>query len=210
MLNKESRMNYVPLRYTISDISQLPQCLSNNSRDLSISVSNMINSATLTGKRVSVNHTVYGTLFAYIIDAAGTIISDIQPEGMSVNDMLKELERFGFLIEWVNWPQLSGKQLSALQGIQQTFPVSKLRWISVYDSKGEAENHIVAFDYTRLSAWLDAAYSVPLKVFKQALVDGSCIEVSKVLDIEHTNWSWLKGWVANIADILEEAGHETV
>lgn len=201
-------MNYKPLQYRISDISQLPECLSNNSRDLSISVSNMINSSTLTGKRVSVNHSVYGTLFAYIIDAAGTIISDIQPEGMSIPDMLVELKRFGFLIEWVNWPQLSGKQLSALGGILQTFPTSKLRWIGVYDGRGRATNHIVAFDYSRLSDWLDAAFVVSERDFKQALLDGSCIEVSKVLDIEHTDWSWLKGWVANIEDILREASYE--
>ena len=72
-------MNTIPLRYNISDWHQAVQCLSNNSEHLHINVSDYVQNDSIRGTKISVIHDMYGTLFAYIVDAVGELVSDVGP-----------------------------------------------------------------------------------------------------------------------------------
>ena len=92
-----------PLRYDISDWHQLTDVRSNNSRDLSIRVSDIIHSDILTGLRIRIEHKTFGTLFTYVVGASGSIISE--PDSgityeLTKDQILAELARYGFLVTY--------------------------------------------------------------------------------------------------------------
>ena len=66
-----------PLRYNISSWLQLPECRSNNSVDLYLTVNQVIDDGShrLSGLVIYVKHTQYGTLFACLINAEGSLLT---------------------------------------------------------------------------------------------------------------------------------------
>ena len=106
-----------PLQYKISSWRQLPNCLSNNSRDLRIHVTDFFNNEELRGFRISLEHRTMGVLFCCVLQARGTIITDDDDYGateLSPDEILKELHKFGFYITYEPIKALSGNLLNYL------------------------------------------------------------------------------------------------
>ena len=105
---------HMPLRYRISNWKQLEGAKSNNSRDLSISVTTFVNDHRLNGQRIKVEHRVFGTLFACIVSGKGTLLTE-NSEGyiheFTPAQILAELEKFGYYIQYDPTEQLSGNQI---------------------------------------------------------------------------------------------------
>ena len=202
--------NNTPLQYKISDWRQLTECLSNNSRDLHIEVSTFLNDDRLNGLRISVKHCEYGTLFSYVLGATGCIISrydsDMMPE-LTPSQILIELAKYGFYVEYVPVNYLKGNQLKYLATISE-LGFDKLRLASVWnlDKAGLKvyKTHIVVFNSLNHINWLNAGYCPSLSEFNQALGDGSAVNLTGVSQTNQFDWSWLHNKVMNISDILQD------
>lgn len=201
-----------PLRYQISDWSQLVNCKSNNSNDLSISITDFVQSTKLSGTRILVNHEKFGVLFACIVSATGSLLSD--PNGSLPNEfapaeILKELRKFGFLVEFVQYKNLSGSQVQYLMTLKN-LGFDKIRILNVWhedilDNK-VCEELVIAFNIKNNPSWLNSAYSPNKCEFIRAISEGSAFNVSEISQTKDFNWSWLHNWVANIDDIIDANG----
>lgn len=104
------------LHYRISDWSQVTECLSNNSNSLYLSYIKLKDINRLEGHVIQVNHTTLGTLFAAMIDGNGMLIDNQTESGyhlpfMSTKDILTQVARFGFYIEYCEKKHLPDKTL---------------------------------------------------------------------------------------------------
>lgn len=200
----------MPLRYRISDFRQLNQCMSNNSRHLHIVVTTFINDKNLNGLRIKLDHDKYGTLFACILDAQGDMISrnaDETLNQLTPGQILSELWKYGFIIEYDPIESMPGNQLEFLENLYNFSHMDKIRVMSVWEAPlgvKEFNTHIVAFQSSYHGDWLNAGYSPSKKEYLEGLENGSAIDVSRMSRDAHYDWSWLYGWVGNISDILEE------
>lgn len=199
-----------PLRYQISNWKQLPGALSNNSRDLHIRVADFVGSENFTGLRISVEHSKYGVLFATVVDARGSIVSDMPnvESEMSAQDILTQLARFGFLITYHNYENLSGDQVTFLMTLDNLH-FDKIRIMRVYrpemTSGGDYANTcVVAFKVEQLPGWLQASYSCSQSEFNKALNQGWAVNVSSMSQEKNYKWDWLVNYVANIRDVLND------
>lgn len=198
-----------PLRYRISDWRQLKNCESNNSRDLKIVTTVFLNDARLNGLRIKVEHPTFGTVFSTIVDPKGTLV-DKDEEGymyqMTPGQILSELKKWGFLIEYVPMDTLSGNQVQYLMTLNQLH-YDKIRVLSVWDAPLGVEEHkvhVVAFQSDPLGDWLNSGYSPSRREFLSALEDGTAINITQISEQENYDWSWLYNWVADINDVLED------
>ena len=88
------------LRYNISNWLQLSDCKSNNSKDLFITVKQIIDDGShrLQGVNILVNHCQYGTLFACLVNSSGSLLSPDPVSGIikefSTEEILAELNKF--------------------------------------------------------------------------------------------------------------------
>lgn len=194
-----------PLRYKISSWKQLPKCRSNFSGELKLSVSNLIQDARLTGLRIELTHTTFGVLFACVIDAVGAIVDPtVEPPELTPTQILTELAKFGFLIEYDPSAHLPASQISyliTLRGLHY----DKLRILRVWrlvDNLEKADVYVVAFNSEANGNWLNNDYSPKRSEYLDALANGSAINISAISQSQRYNWSWLYGFVANIDDIL--------
>lgn len=108
------------LHYQISDWTQVTKCLSNNSRNLSLSLIRVKAAGTLEGLVIQVNHTELGTLFAAMIDGSGLLITPEDETGcvipfMTTDEILIQLSKFGFYIEYNQKENLPGPVLDFFQ-----------------------------------------------------------------------------------------------
>lgn len=197
-----------PLRYKISDLRQLKGCYSNNSRDVSISVTTFVNDDRLNGLRISIDHKQYGSLFSYVVGAKGRIITTYEDEmipELTVDQILSELEKYGFYVEYTPVDSLSGNQLQYLVTLND-LGFDKLRLISVWklDKAGlkQFSTQVIVFNSTGHDQWLNAGYSASQDEMNKALNDGSCINITGVSKTRNFDWSWLHNSVMNIKDIL--------
>lgn len=198
----------MPLRYNISDWHKLSECKSNNSRLLSISVSDFINDKRLSGIRISIEHQYLGTLFAYVICAKGDIIDDIDgdylPE-LSTKQLLTELAKYGFYITYNQKAHLSGTQLDYLMTLSG-LGYDKLRILSTYsyiNGIKQFSTKVVVFNVSKNPEWLNLAYSPSELELLAALNSGSAINISAISRSKEFSWAWLD-YVADIQDILED------
>lgn len=198
----------MPLRYNISDWHRLPECKSNNSRLLSISVSDFINDKRLSGIRISIEHQYLGTLFAYVICAKGDIIDDIDgdylPE-LSTKQLLTELAKYGFYITYNQRAHLSGTQLDYLMTLSG-LGYDKLRILSTYsyiNGIKQFSSKVIVFNSPKNPDWLNLAYSPSELELLAAFNSGSAINISAISRSKEFSWAWLD-YVADIQDILED------
>lgn len=199
MLNK-------PLRYNISDWSQLSQCKSNNNKYLTIRISH-IHDDDINGMKIAVHHGKYGDLFACIVNPAGKMFTYSEQTGdiyqLSTESILKELDKFGFIVSYNPRQHLSGDLLSYLITIR-SLKYDKIRRITVWhNDKRMYKNYVVGFKSEELPNWLSNSYRPPLGEFKRSLVDGSSCNISMSPEGKKLRWDWLD-FVANIDDILDE------
>lgn len=200
-------MSSMPLRYQISSWYQLPKCKSNNSKDLKLHVADYCNNNELRGLRITVEHPKFGELFAYIVNARGFYITpDVPDSELTTDEILKQLERFGFLIKYSRIDNMDIHQVEYLMTVQK-LGFDKLRRIAVrhYDKLGVEviDPYYVVFNSAELSMWLQYEYSPTLEQFKNALVSGHAINLTAVSEFHQFNWDWLD-YVANIEDLLRD------
>lgn len=198
-----------PLRYQISNWKQLPNCKSNNSKQLHLHVTDFIQNNDINGVRITLNHDVYGELFSYVVNASGSLVStfdkDIEYE-LTTDDILTQLAKYGFLITFHSWEDLSGDQVQYLMTLQNLH-FDKIRLLNVWDAPNgvkEFKLHVVAFQVEQLPDWLNAGYAPPKTEFLDALNSGYAINISAISETRNYRWDWLYNWVADIGDILAD------
>ncbi len=198
------------LRYKITDWSQIKECKSNNSRDLSIRYSEFVNSKRLKGKRIEVIDKQCGVLFACLLNAEGELLTDKQnelPEELSVMEILKQLERFGFLIEAGKETVISEEQLEYLKTVDG-LGFDKIRLLGIRLADGNVETKAVVFKTSDCPEWLNNLYVSYEKEFILSLANGSAISISDIANNKNFRWDWLMNSVLNIKDIFENLNNE--
>jgi len=204
-----------PLHYNISNWIQLSECRSNNSADLYITVKQIIDDGShrLAGTNILVNHTQYGTLFACLVDSKGTLLTPDPVSGIikefSTDEILSELNKFGFDVTFEINQHLSGEQISyliTLSGLNY----DKIRKLPVYkyDTLGNKlfSEYIVAFNVDGCSEWIDMNYSCRDIDFLKKLNDGVALNLTYMSKSQLFDWTWLT-YVANIDDIIRDNGY---
>lgn len=204
-----------PLRYNISNWGQLTQCKSNNSVDLYISVKHIIDDGTnrLAGTVISVNHATFGALFTCLVDSRGTILTPDSSSGIikefTTDEILGELEKFGFLVTFKINQHLSGAQISYLLTLDG-LGFDKIRKLSVVttDKSGTTSisDYLVGFMVEQCPDWLSSNYQCPKAVFLEKLDQGVAINFTHHSMAQQYDWTWLT-YVANISDILRDNGY---
>ena len=203
-------MNTSPLRYNISSWEQLSNCLSNNSNQLHIRVANITQDDRIGGTLIDMFHDDFGSLFCYLVDASGPLVNSSDPSDsyeMTSQDVLKQLERYGFFVTFSRRAYLKSEQIDFLQSLQH-LGYDKLRVLQVYtiDSYSGAKiatPHVVVFNVEPNPRWLDNMYQESSTKFLEAICSGSAIDISMVSKEETYRWDWLD-YVANIQDILND------
>ena len=209
-------MNPMPLRYNISNVRQLTGCLSNNSRDLHIHVTEFYNQFPFRGLRISVDHDVLGTLFAYTIGARGDIVTDYGQEQdkheFAISEILSEIEKYGFFVTYNPRENLKGDQVEYLMTVNG-LGYDKIRVIHTWEAPlgvKEYKWHVVAFKSKYHTKWLNNTYQPSTKEFQDSLLEGTAMNISAICKSKKFRWDWLD-YVANINDIvLDNAGDDHV
>lgn len=204
-------MQKPPLRYKISSWRQLPQCMSNNSRELHISVTDFIQCDILSGFRIQIKHDKLGILFACVLNSSGTLVSCPKCNAtyeFTPSQILSELEKYGFLVEYNPEANLSGDQLQYLMTLNDLH-YDKIRLLNVWEIDsitGEKiyNTQVVAFISSVNPYWLNNGYSCSKSEFNSALNSGSACNLTMISDTRKYNWSWLSGFVANIEDVIQD------
>lgn len=203
-----------PYRYNISNWLQLSECKSNNSVDLFITVKQIIDDGShrLQGTNILVNHNQYGTLFACLVNSSGSLLTPDPDSGIikefSTDEILAELNKFGFDITFEINQHLSGEQISYLMTLSD-LGFDKIRRLWVYDSN-RFDNHfsdyIVAFNVEKCPDWIRVDYTCGSKVLSAALMDSGAMNLTALEQTKGFDWTWLT-YVANIDDIIRDNGY---
>lgn len=201
-------MSLETLRYKISSWRQLPDCLSNNSRELRIHITDFFNNEELRGFRISLEHTTLGVLFCCVLQARGSIVTDEDEYGASEltpEEILKELRKYGFEITYEPIKGLSGNLLDYLITLDK-LGYDKIRVLNVWHTQNGTkafETKIVAFQVNPHGDWLNNGYSASEKEFIKALNDGTAINLTDTSRTKNFRWDWLYGNVLSIEDVIE-------
>lgn len=201
-------MSVTPLRYTISDWHQASRCLSNTCGYLHITVTDFVQNDLLSGLRIAVTHPQFGTLFATVLNASGELVDAeyvSTTESLTVDQILTELAKFGFLIEFNPRDKISTAQIQYLETLQGLH-FDKLRKIVVWKDREfchTSETIVVAFQVSEHPNWLNNLYAAKQSELNAALIDGTAINLSNISDTHQFDWTWLD-YVANIADVLAD------
>jgi len=194
------------LRYSISSWMQATECLSNNSRNLVITVSSLTGKS-VEGQLIAVNHPAYGILFAAMTNGSGELISDVDEETdipipwMTTDEILTQLKKFGFYITYKQEEHLPGSQLTYLMTLYN-LGFQHITTIEVKSSK-VTRKYVIAFNGTDEPEWLDWPCTTTKTTFESKINEGKVLNISALTQKEKFNWDWLN-FVANIPDILED------
>lgn len=197
------------LQYRISDWRQLDTCLSNNSRDLRIETTVLLNNKHINGLRISVIHSIFGVLFTCVVGAKGSVVSKDDTgflQEFTPAQILAELKKYGFNVIYSPVEHLLGNQLEYLATINK-IGFDKIRILSVYDTPlgvKEFKTHVVVFNSKGLDDWMNAGYSPSIKEYQDALSKGKCMCIDEISDKHNFNWSFLHNTVMNVYDILAD------
>lgn len=199
------------LRYEITDWSQVNECLSNNSRDLRMRFIQIMDDE-LCGKLILVEHAVYGTLFACLVQGEGSILSTCDPcnpcgltHVFSEEEILRELYKFGFDIRFKKEKRLTGDQLDYLMNLNN-LGFDKIRCLNVVlpyaPHAPKYRPIVVGFMVGSLPKWLDNTYACPESEYNRAIGEGTAINITAISQAKKFDWSFLKDHVLSINDIL--------
>ena len=191
-----------PLRYEISDWNDLNNCLSNNSQNLFIRVSKLLDPH-LTGRLVEVRHSLYGTLFAAIVGASGDMLSN-EIDGRIINPMsteaiLEQLALYGFYVSYNPEQYLPGSQLLTLMSVQ-SLGYRMLTMLNV-EYKDATRQIIAAFNAEDCPTWITYGHIIKESELMKKLSSGAALYVDAIPTVHNMNWDWLS-YVATIEDIL--------
>lgn len=208
-------MSTIPLRYNISDWSQLAQCKSNTSTDLYITVKHVIDdgSGRLSGTVIQVEHTQFGVLFACMVNSKGSILNSDPISSkileMTTEEILKELNKFGFIVTFEINQHLSGAQISYLITLDG-LGFDKIRKLAVSstDRSGHTSisDYLVAFNIEHCPNWITSNYTCKKSEYLDALDSGNAINITNYSQSQQFDWTWLT-YVANISDIIRDNGY---
>lgn len=155
-----------------------------------------------------------GTMFACVLHARGTMITEADEYGkkeLSVDAILAELEKFGFLITYAPNERLSGGQLEYLMTLRN-LGYDKIRILNIWNSPNGAQEwrpKVVAFQSDPLGDWLNNAYSPHEKEFTKALVNGTAVNLTEMSKTKRYRWDWLD-FVGSIDDIIAENADDMI
>ena len=200
-----------PLRYNISNWLQLSECKSNNSADLYITVKQVIDDGShrLTGLIILVQHNQYGTLFACMVNADGTLLTKDQNSEIiwefTTDEITKILATFGFDITFHINQHLSGDQISYLMTVSD-LGFDKLRRLIVQGTDGRYSEYIVVFNVAKCPEWIANDYVCGIKPFLESLNNSGAMNLTDLEQTKGFDWTWLT-YVANIDDIIEDNGY---
>lgn len=201
-----------PLRYNISNWMQLAECKSNNSTDLYITVRQIIDDGShrLQGINILVNHNQYGTLFACLINSSGSLLTPDPVSGkikeFTTDEILAELNKFGFDVTFEINQHLSGAQISYLMTIMD-LGYDKLRRLYVQDKPdGKYSEYIVVFNVKKCPDWIKDDFVCGKKPFVDALISSGAMNLTDLEQTKEFDWTWLT-YIANIEDIIEDNGY---
>ena len=201
-----------PLRYNISNWLQLSECKSNNSKDLFITVKQIIDDGShrLQGINILVNHNQFGTLFACLVNADGSLLSPDPISGIikefSTDEICEELYKFGFDVTFHINQHLSGDQISYLMTISD-LGYDKLRRLYVQDKPdGRYSEYIVVFNVAKCPEWINLDFTCGKKPFAEALINSGAMNLTDLRQTKGFDWTWLT-YVANIDDIIADNGN---
>lgn len=201
-------MKKTPLRYNISSWDQLVNCMSNNSTQLRIKVAKVVKNNKLGGTIIRVFHPEFGNIFSYVIDGEGGLLTSSNPLDyeLTTAQLLKELERFGFLVTFNPREHLPEAQIEYLKTVQK-LGFDKIRVLDVYTYTSTGTKlmnpHIVIFNVKPNPGWMDNAYSASLDEYTKAITEGTAINLSTMSEAQRFHWDWLN-YVADIQDILDD------
>ena len=193
------------LRYSISSWMQATECLSNNSRQLVITVSSLSGNS-LHGQLIAVKHPAYGVLFSAMTEGSGELVTTETEEGvvipwMTTDEILTQLKKFGFDIVFDRKKHLPGDQITYLMTLYN-LGFQHLTTIKVNSGK-TSRDCVIAFNGTEEPEWLDWPCATTKGILDKKVTDGKVLNVSALAAREEFNWDWLD-FVANITDILAE------
>lgn len=198
------------LRYEISNWDQITNCLSNNSKALSLSLSKVIDGNAMRGLVVKVNHANYGTLFAAMIKGSGQLLTDKDEEGqilpfLTTDEILKQIEKFGFIISYVERAHLNNETLVFLNNVKQ-LGFDKITRVQVetrteYGAKIWVPRILVIKSQYNTDL-LKFDCNLSLKDFCDKLANNWIMNVT-YLHSENVTWDWVT-YIANIIDIINE------
>lgn len=203
-----------PLRYEISSWDEVPQCLSNNSKHLHLTYDSVMDRQ-LTGGIVRVQHDKYGCLFAYLVNASGSLLY-ISDDGtlfeLESSQVLKELEKYGFFIKFEHKFVINDEQFQLLVTASE-LGMDKIRimYVDTPFRNKKVVNvkiaYLVAFKSGVNSRWLSNTYESSFNEFNYALVSGTCVNLTKCKGglVPPNNWKFLKDKVLNISNVLNSA-----
>ena len=191
------------LRYRISNWSQAVKCLSNNSKELHISLANYMHNSDFEGRILSVVHTKFGTMFATVVDGQGRILSVTDEHGdelplLTTAEVLKQLEKFGFDISYEEEPHLSGEQLTFLMKLRD-LGFDAITKVKVQHPK-TSRYCTIAYDSSQTLEYLSFNSAVSKAQFDKSLEDGAIVNIAK-MDTT-LEWDWLT-YTCQIDDLLE-------
>ena len=188
-------------------------CKSNNSKKLSISLSKISDPTRLSGRVVSVKHSVYGTLFAATINGVGQLITTEDEEGnplpfLTKDEILKQIMKFGFYIYYDEKKHLPQDILVFLQNVMNVgFDKITKVFVECSDAGGRKvwRPYIIAMKSEKNIDLLNFGCKVTRKVFNSKL-ESNCV---MNLNREGYSWDWVT-YMANISDILNEQEEDTI
>ena len=200
-----------PLRYNISNWLQLTECKSNTSADLYITVKQIIDDGShrLMGTAILVQHNQYGTLFACLVNADGTLLSKDKHSEIiwefTTDEVTKILATYGFDVTFHINQHLSGDQISYLITLSE-LGFDKLRKLLVYYSNTKKYSEfLVAFNVDKCPQWIKNDYTCSAKEFVDALQYSGAMNLTDLKQTKGFDWTWLT-YVADIDDIIEDNG----
>lgn len=201
-------MDKTPLRYNISSWDQLVECMSNYSSSLHLEVKHILQDSRVTGTVIEVIHEELGVLFGYLVNGTGPLLASDDPleYELSCADVLKQLERFGYLITFDCQKNISSNQVEFLRTLDG-LGFDKIRLMDVYTYSNTGVKvytpHVVVFNIRNNPGWLDNTYSASNEEFLDSLSKGYAVDVSGISQSSKYHWDWLD-FVGSIKDILKE------
>lgn len=197
------------LRYKISNWSQITDCLSNNSRNLYLSLNKIIDGNRLKGQLLQVNHASYGTLFAAMIIGSGQLITETDDEGniipfLTTKEILKQIQKFGFIVEYDVKSNLPSPTIALLSTLYE-LKYDKITVVQVRIRSTESSSYIwkpqtIVMKSEFNTDIINYRCKITEKLFKDKLAKNTIMNVSNE---EGINWDWVT-YTANISDILDE------
>jgi hypothetical protein len=194
-----------PRRYRINKWTQLNNIPSDNSSAVRIKVSEFCQSDILQGININITDPKRGTVFAYTINAQGTLSNSTVNE-LSVEQILQELARWGFNVVFSPEFNLSIAQSRFIR----SFLEMGCTHIRPLDVNGINHTFLVAFnindkrldDYPRnfRRKLLQSTYIFHHQEWNELLTCG-IIQVNKQENYKQFSWNWLH-FVAEINDLV--------